>query len=52
MVFLAVPTVPDPSKGVCSDPVDRVAILGRRGAGSPRQEQGRQLSPNKGRERT
>ncbi len=45
-------SVPDPGKGVCVDPVNGGAILGK---GGPERQGGnkeRQLSPDKGREKT
>ncbi len=45
-------TVSDPDKGVCADPVDRGAILGR-GESDPHSEsRERQLAPDKGRGKT
>ena len=44
--------VPDPGKGVCADPVNGGAILGK---GGPKPQGGnkeRQLSPDNGREKT
>jgi hypothetical protein len=37
--------VPDPGKGVCTDPVNGGAILGKGGTGSPRREQGASVEP-------
>ncbi len=48
-------SVPDPGKGVCADPVNGGAILGKGGLDPQRIQGGnkeRQLSPDKGRERT
>ncbi len=42
-------TVPDPSKGVCADPVNRGAILEGGGPGLPGGNKERQLSTGKGR---
>ncbi len=44
--------VPDPSKGVCADPVDRGAILVGGGPGPPDGNKEHELSPNKGRGKT
>jgi hypothetical protein len=44
--------VPDPGKGVCTDPVNRDAILEGGGPGPPDGNKERQLNPDKGRERT
>ncbi len=44
--------VPDPSKGVCADPVNRDAILEGGGPGPPGGNKERQLSPDKGRGKT
>ncbi len=44
--------VPDPCKGVCADPVNGVAILGREGLDPRGGNKGRQLSPDKRREKT
>ncbi len=41
-----------PSKGVCADPVDRVAILEVKGPGPPGGVSERQLSPDRGGEKT
>ncbi len=45
-------TVPDPGKGVCADPVDGVAILGKGGLDPQGGNKERQLSPDRGREKT
>ncbi len=45
-------TVLDPSKGVCADPVGRVAILEVEGPGPPVGVSERQLSPDRGGEKT
>jgi hypothetical protein len=37
--------VPDPGKGVCTDPVNGGAILGRGGGEAPRREQGVSVEP-------
>ncbi len=42
----------DPSKGVCGDPVGRVAILEAEGPGPPVGVSERQLSPDRGGEKT
>jgi hypothetical protein len=42
----------DPSKGVCADPVGRVAILEVKGLGYPVGASERQLSPDRGGEKT
>ncbi len=44
--------VPDPSKGVCADPVNRGAILDGEGSGPPSGDKERQLSPDRGRGKT
>ncbi len=44
--------VPDPSKGVCADPVNGGAILGKGGPDPQGGNEERQLSPDKGREKT
>jgi hypothetical protein len=41
-------SVPDPGKGVCADPVNGGAILGKGGTGSPRREQGASVGPRQG----
>ncbi len=45
-------TVPDPGKGVCADPVNGGAILGKGGPNPQGGNKERQLSPDKGREKT
>jgi hypothetical protein len=45
-------TVPDPSKGVCADPVNGGAILVKGGPDPQGGNKERQLSPDKGREKT
>ncbi len=45
-------TVLDPKKGVCADPVGRDAILGVEGPGPPVGVSERQLSPDRGGEKT
>ncbi len=45
-------TVLDPGKGVCEDPVERVAILEVEGPGPPGGVSERQLSPDRGDEKT
>jgi hypothetical protein len=42
----------DPSKGVCADPVEGVAILEVKGPGPPGGVSERQLSPDRGGEKT
>jgi hypothetical protein len=44
--------VPDPGKGVCADPVNGGAILGKGGPDPQGGNKERQLSPDKGREKT
>jgi hypothetical protein len=44
--------VPDPGKGVCADPVNGDAILGKGGPDPQGGNKERQLSPDKGRDRT
>jgi hypothetical protein len=41
-------TVPDPGKGVCADPVNGDAILGKGGSDPQSRNKERQLSPDKG----
>ncbi len=41
--------VPDPGKGVCTDPVNSGAILEGEGPGPPSGDKERQLSPDRGR---
>ena len=43
---------PDPGKGVCADPVNGGAILGKGGLDPQDGNKERQLSPDKGREKT
>ncbi len=45
-------SVPDPGKGVCADPVNGGAILGKGGQDPRGGNKERQLSPDKGREKT
>jgi hypothetical protein len=45
-------TVPDPGKGVCADPVNGGAILGKGGQDPQGGNKERQLSPDKGRDKT
>jgi hypothetical protein len=45
-------SVLDPSKRVCADPVKRVAILEVKGPGPPGGVSERQLSPDRGGEKT
>ncbi len=44
--------VPDPGKGVCADPVNEGAILGKGGQEPQGGNKERQLSPDKGRVKT
>jgi hypothetical protein len=50
--FIIVVSVPDPGKGVCADPVNGAAILGKGGPEFKGGNKERQLSPDKGREKT
>ncbi len=52
IVIFCYVTVLVPSKGVCADPVGRVAILEVRGPGPPGGVNERQLSPDRGGENT
>ncbi len=45
-------SVPDPGKGVCADPVNGGAILGKGGPEPQGGSKERQLSPDKGRVKT
>jgi hypothetical protein len=45
-------SVLDPGKGVCADPVDEGAILGKEGPDPHSRERERQLAPDKGRGET
>jgi hypothetical protein len=45
-------SVPDPGKGVCTDPLNRGAILEGEGPGPPSGDKERQLSPDRGRAKT
>jgi hypothetical protein len=45
-------TVPDPGKGLCADPVNGGAILGKGGSDPQGGNKERQLSPDKGRDET
>ncbi len=45
-------SVPDPSKGVCADPVNGGATLGKGGPDPQSGNKERQLSPGKGGEKT
>jgi hypothetical protein len=45
-------TVPDPGEGVCADPVNGGAILGKGGPDPQGGNKERQLSPDRGREKT
>jgi hypothetical protein len=45
-------SVPDPGKEVCADPVNGGAILGKGGPDPQGRNKERQLSPDKGREKT
>ncbi len=44
--------VPDPGKGVCADPVNGGAIFGKGGLDPRDRNRERQLSPDKGRDKT
>ncbi len=44
--------VPDPGEGVCSDPVNGGAILGKGGPDPQGRNREHQLGPDKGREKT
>jgi hypothetical protein len=44
--------VPDPGKGVCADPANGGAILGKGGPDPQGGNRERQLGPDKGREKT
>jgi hypothetical protein len=50
--ILRIPIVLDPKEGVCADPVDRAAILGRGGPDPQSRDRERQLTPDKGSGRT
>ncbi len=50
--FHTTSTVLDPGKGVCVDPVNGAAILGKEGPDPQGGNKGRQLSPDKEREKT
>jgi hypothetical protein len=45
-------SVVDPGKGVCADPVNRDAILGKGGTGPKGGNKERQLSPDRERDKT
>jgi hypothetical protein len=45
-------TVLDPGKGVCADPADGSAILGKGGPDPHSRDRERQLAPDKGRGKT
>jgi hypothetical protein len=45
---LQIKIVLDPKEGVCADPVDRAAILGRGGPDPHSRDRERQLTPDKG----
>jgi hypothetical protein len=49
---LNIRTVPDPGKGVCADPVNGGAILGKGGPDPQGGNKERQLDPDKGRGKT
>ncbi len=51
-LYNALIIVPDPGKGVCADPVNGGAILGKGGPDPHGGNKKRQLSPDKGREKT
>jgi hypothetical protein len=50
--YSRVVAVPDPGKGVCADPVNGDAILGKGGPDPQSGNKERQLSPDKGGEKT
>ncbi len=50
-IWAGILTVPDPGKGVCADPVNRAAMLGKEGPDPQGGNKGHQLSPDKGREK-
>ncbi len=52
MFILEFIRVPDPGKGVCVDPVNGGVILGKGGSDPQGGNKERQLSPDKGREKT
>ncbi len=49
---LPVVIVPVPGKGVCADPLNGAAILGKEGPDPQGRNKGRQSRPDKGREKT
>jgi hypothetical protein len=49
---VGMPIVPDPGKGVCADPVNGGAILGKGGPDPQGGNKERQLSPDKERDKT
>ncbi len=49
---MGIRSVPDPGKGVCVDPVNGAAILGKEGPDPRGGNKGSQLGPDKGREKT
>ncbi len=51
-MFYNILSVPDPGKGVCADPVNGGAILGKGGPDPQGGNKERQLSPDKGRGKT
>jgi hypothetical protein len=46
--FFPIGLVPDPGKGVCADPVNGDAILGKGGSDPQSGNKERQLSPDRG----
>jgi hypothetical protein len=52
LFYLVYISVPDPGKGVCGDPRRGGAILGVGGPGPPKGDVKRQLSPDRGEEKT
>jgi hypothetical protein len=52
MSMSVVMSVLEPGEGVCADPVERVAILEVKGPGPPDGVSERQLSPDRGDEKT
>ncbi len=52
MFQIGIETVPDPGKGVCAHPVNGVAILWKGGPDPQGGNKERQLSLDKGREKT
>ncbi len=50
--FFKFRTVPDPGKGLCADPVNGGAILGKGGPDPQGRNKKHQLSPDKGMDKT